>query len=86
MEEYKNLDNSEKWSMVRKSLWNKYHCCVYTCKGIIFSAWNDVLSREMMQTVIELVNEIAEREPSENIIKYEQSIITTPISDNKFYF
>ena len=39
----------------------------------------------MMQIVIELVNEIAEREPSENIIKYEQSIITTPISDNKFY-
>lgn len=86
LEEYKNLDNSEKWNMVRKSLWNKYHCCVYTCKGIIFSAWNDVLSREMMQIVIELVNEIAEREPSENIIKYEQSIITTPISDNKFYF
>ena len=71
LEEYENLDNSEKWNMVRKSLWNKYHCCVYTWKGIIFSAWNDVLSREMMQIVIELVNEIAEREPSENIIKYE---------------
>lgn len=86
LEEYKNLNNSEKWNTVRKALWDKYHCCVYTCKGIIFSAWNDALSMEMMQTVIELVDEIAAREPSENIIKYEQSIITIPISNNEFHF
>ena len=78
LDEYSYLDNKEKWETVRKELWNKYHYCVYYCKGLCLLAW-DKTSLETMQELIELVNEIAEREPTETIKIVEQHLETTPV-------
>lgn len=87
LEEFSDLPAKEKWDTVRKTLWDRHHCCLYCCKGIVFSAWNDEMSNEALQEVIELVNEIAEKEPSETILRVEQSMITSPIVNNgQFHF
>ena len=73
---YQHLPQKEKWQNVRKGLWNKYKCCIYYCKGLQFSAWDNQMSVEVLQEVIELINEIAEREPTETKFIMQQSIET----------
>lgn len=85
LEKYKDLPRTEKWQNVRSELWNKYKCCIYYCKGLQFSAWDNQMSLEMTQEVVELVNEIAEREPVETKVVIQQSIETIP-KDKDFHF
>lgn len=78
LEKYKDLPAKEKWVNVRNQLWDKYKCCIYYCKGLQLSAWDNNMSLEMLQEVIELVNEIAEREPVDTKCVIQQSIEMVP--------
>ena len=40
-----------------KDLWNEYHCCYYTCKTFLFSAWEDD-EEPFFQEVVELTHDI----------------------------
>lgn len=86
LEEYKDEKPEEKWKTVRSILWQEYHCCVYCCKSISLAAWGDSIHYENLQEVLELVTEIAEREPVETSVVIEQSIITTPVKQGEFIF
>lgn len=88
LEKYKELSDKEKWNCVRKDLWEKYKCCVYYCKGITLTAF-DSTSLDTMQELIELVNEIAEREPVEVTEVVSLSVVVKPKenkTDEKFIF
>lgn len=64
LKKYQELGDKEKWEKVREELWDKYKVCIYYCKGILLSAF-DENEIEILQEIVELVNEIAEREPVE---------------------
>lgn len=86
LKQYKDLDNKEKWDTVRRTLWDKYKYCVYYCKGISLAAF-DSTSVGTLQELIELVNEIAEREPVEVTEVVSLSVVTKPIvDDGEFHF
>lgn len=40
-----------------KDLWEEYHCCYYTCKTFLFSAWEDD-EEPFFQEVVELTQDI----------------------------
>lgn len=85
---YKDLPQSEKWKKTLSLLWEKYKCCIYYCKGIQFSAWDNKMPIEILQEVIELVDEIAERDSSvETKIVVQQRIeVIEKQNDNNFVF
>lgn len=76
LKKYKDLPPKEKWEQVIKEMWDKHHCCIYYCKGLQFSAWDNTMDLEILQEVIELVNEIAENTPAETEYIIEQKIQT----------
>lgn len=82
LEKYKTLENKEKWTVIRKELWDKYQCCIYSCKGISLAAFDNTESLETLQEMVELVNEIAEREPVETELVITTRIVTIP-KENK---
>ena len=43
--------------MAIKELWQEYHCCYYTCKTFLFSAWEDD-EEPFFQEVVELTQDI----------------------------
>jgi len=81
LDKYKTIENKEKWALVRKELWNKYQCCIYYCKSIAATAFDNTESLETLQEMVELVNEIAEREPVETAVVITSSIVTIPKKD-----
>lgn len=81
LDKYKKLENKEKWNLVRKELWDKYKCCIYYCKSITTTAFDNTESLETLQEMVELVNEIAEREPVETEVVITSSIVTIPRKD-----
>ena len=81
LEQYKKLEKTEKWNIIRKTLWDKHKCCIYFCKSIVPSAFDSASSFETMQEMIDLVNEIAEREPVETEEVITSSIVTIPQKD-----
>lgn len=87
MKTYKDLPKKERWDIVHKTLWDKYHCCYYSCKGISFSAWDDVSSFEVLQEMIELVNEIAEKEPVNTTVVINQTLEASSVTkEGEFKF
>ena len=76
LKQYSHLPPKEKWEKVIKEMWEKYHCCIYYCKGLQFSAWNNEINIKTLQEVIELINEIAENTPAETEYIIQQSIQT----------
>lgn len=82
LEKYKDLEEKEKWYLVRKELWEKYKCCFYYCKGIVVGAFDNT-SLDTLQELIELVNDIAEKEPTQTIKIVEQKIENIPIPKNE---
>jgi hypothetical protein len=81
LDKYKTIENKEKWSLVRKELWNKYKCCIYYCNTLTTTAFDNTESLEILQEMVELVNEIAEREPVETAVVITSSIVTIPKKD-----
>ena len=58
--ELKIPDNELKnyaFRMAIKELWQEYHCCYYTCKTFLFSAWEDD-EEPFFQEVVELTYDI----------------------------
>ena len=45
------------FSLAIKALWEEYHCCYYTCKTFLFSAWEDD-EEPFFQEVLELAQDI----------------------------
>ena len=45
------------FSLAIKALWEEYHCCYYTCKTFLFSAWEDD-EEPFFQEVVELTQDI----------------------------
>lgn len=45
------------FSLAIKALWEEYHCCFYTCKTFLFSAWEDD-EEPFFQEVVELTQDI----------------------------
>lgn len=86
LNKYKNLENKEKWTVIRNELWNKYKCCIYYCKSIAATAFDNAESLETLQEMVELVNEIAEREPVETVEVITTRIVTIPKKDDGFEF
>lgn len=43
--------------LAMKDLWEEYHCCYYTCKTFLFSAWEDD-EEPFFQEVVELTHDI----------------------------
>ena len=43
--------------LAMKDLWIEYHCCYYTCKTFLFSAWEDD-EEPFFQEVVELTQDI----------------------------
>lgn len=76
LKKYKDLPPKEKWENVIREMWDKYHCCIYYCKGLQLSAWDNQMDMETLQEVIELINEIAENTPAETEYIIQQSIQT----------
>jgi hypothetical protein len=74
LKKYKSFPRKERWQMVLKELWDTYHCCIYYCKSLQFSAWNNQMDMETLQEMIELVNEIAENTPAETEYIIQQNI------------
>ncbi len=72
--QYKFLPKSERWKTVFRSLWDKYHYCVYSCKGLQVAAFSDDISFDLVQEIIELVNNIAEDDSFETEYVIQQYI------------
>lgn len=45
------------FSLAIKALWEEYHCCYYTCKTFLFSAWEDD-EEPFFQEVVELTQDL----------------------------
>ena len=43
--------------LAMNDLWNEYHCCYYTCKTFLFSAWEDD-EEPFFKEVVELTQDI----------------------------
>lgn len=56
-------------------LWEELHYCCYSCASLAFNAWDDI---GMLEELIFLVEEIAEKEPFDNIIITNTEIINKP--------
>ena len=48
--------NNKAWKDANEVLWNTFHCCYYSCKTFILSAFDDM---EELEEVYQLVNSIA---------------------------
>lgn len=75
LKQYKDLPQKEKWQNVIQGMWDTYHCCIYYCKGLKFSAWDNEMEFETLQETIELINEIAENTPAETEYIMQQQIV-----------
>lgn len=72
--QYKHLPRDERWKMIFRSLWDKYHYCVYYCKGLQLAAFSDSLTFDLVQEIVELVNNIAEDDSFETEYVIQQYI------------
>lgn len=61
---------------IQKRLWNKYGCCYYSCATLMVSAFDDISE---LEEIIELVNEIAEAEPTETVVETTTKLIDVPV-------
>ena len=61
---------------IQKRLWNKYGCCYYSCATLMVSAFDDISE---LEEIIELVNEIAEAEPTETVVETTIKLIDVPV-------
>lgn len=61
---------------ISKTLWNKYGCCYYSCASLMVSAFDDISE---LEEIIELVNEVAEAEPTETIVETTTKLIDVPV-------
>ena len=60
-QQYNNPDfpeelKTEAWKLTYKILWAEYHCCYYSCKRMVFTAFND--DSDTLYEIYELVNEL----------------------------
>lgn len=89
LEQYNELETKEKWELVGKTLWSEFHCYVYCCKGLNFSAWDSKISNQTLREVVELVTDIAEMEPIDTTVVVNQTLVSSPIkkaADGEFKF
>lgn len=69
---------------IPQTLWDKYHCCFYSCNRFIFAAWDDV---DLLEEMLELVIQIAENEAIETKVEIVTRIIDEPkIKNTTFKF
>ncbi len=52
--------SADAWKQAYKILWAEYHCCYYTCKTFVFSAFTEN-DQGILLELYELVSEISRK-------------------------